>query len=653
MIAIANDLEFSLEELIERCLREFSYNSWINGDWNELHPDAVKDLFSEIKGKLDDREVIYSLPKLGVAFNFALMEKAAGTRVRPGDKVQIKNLTLTATQRYDSVSGIVTGCAGQSPWWETIPGAGDWKLKVHLIKKNGELSTKYKDVTVMLSKCELVQEASSEHKEDNSERNESKSEHSNSSLKFKIGQRLYHDRLAMFGYLEEWLETEQRWVFRPENPHQGILKVKEEWLTIPEVRSNLESSESIINSDNLKEQPSGLQRGDMVQFQDGRVGTVLGIPNSNGFVAVEVPCIDDPEYEYERPLIPVGELKKVEPESASVTDSGQNYTTGIQTPALFGEQPRNLDTESDAVCDEPPLVPTMPSKGERLEFLAEDTRVRLKRSAEDIYQIGANLLEVRELCEHGEFTDWLDKNLDGMTDRSARNFMSVAKAFEGKTEIISDLRIAPTVLYKLAAPDVPEPAREEIINRATVGERISVAKAKQAIARHKKAEPKPTGAYVPKIGELIKVTKGDYAEKSGVVVAIAESYAKVDIPGVSETGSDLKDISLYHMESRHQQPMSQSTPEKPTSVKEETKQHQSNLGLGRKEQIFKEIDRNEGAPPEELAPVLPTNIPVEQNFTKDCMKIINNAQHLSEAERRAVFLAIAPFMSDLEWRWKD
>lgn len=89
----------------------------------------------------------------------------------------------------------------------------------------------------------------------------------------------------------------------------------------------------------------------------------------------------------------------------------------------------------------------------------------------------------------------------------------------------------------------------------------------------------------------MKVSGGEYASNSGEIRAVSESYAKIYIPGMSESETDLKNVSLHHMEPR-QQP--------PTSVLQEILKQQQDLGLGKTEQIFKDSDRNEGAPPEEL-----------------------------------------------------
>lgn len=55
----------------------------------------------------------------------------------------------------------------------------------------------------------------------------------------------------------------------------------------------------------------------------------------------------------------------------------------------------------------PTAIEPIDPKRQRLAVLAEDTRTRMKRSALDIYHIGANLLEAQGLLAHGEFLPWI------------------------------------------------------------------------------------------------------------------------------------------------------------------------------------------------------------------------------------------------------
>lgn len=112
-----------------------------------------------------------------------------------------------------------------------------------------------------------------------------------------------------------------------------------------------------------------------------------------------------------------------------------------------------------------------------------------RQTAQGVLDIGAKLAEVKDRLGHGRFGYWLDQEF-GWSDRTARSFMAAARSF--KTEIISDLSIAPTALVMLASPSVPEAARQQAIQLATSGLPINTKQARQIIDQHRPAPaPKP------------------------------------------------------------------------------------------------------------------------------------------------------------------
>jgi len=71
---------------------------------------------------------------------------------------------------------------------------------------------------------------------------------------------------------------------------------------------------------------------------------------------------------------------------------------------------------------------------------AQETRVLLKRTAEDIIKIGKNLLEAKARLPHGQFIPWVKAEL-GISQSTAWRFMQVAqgKEIKGKSFIVNDL----------------------------------------------------------------------------------------------------------------------------------------------------------------------------------------------------------------------
>jgi len=123
---------------------------------------------------------------------------------------------------------------------------------------------------------------------------------------------------------------------------------------------------------------------------------------------------------------------------------------------------------------------------QQVRSAANRIRERVKRTMEDLIAVGQALLTVKEALPHGQFGPWMLAEF-GWSDRTARNFMEVAEVFGPKSEIISDLAIAPTAAYLLAAPSASFEARQAALDRAASGETITVAVAKEILgaARHK------------------------------------------------------------------------------------------------------------------------------------------------------------------------
>jgi hypothetical protein len=72
----------------------------------------------------------------------------------------------------------------------------------------------------------------------------------------------------------------------------------------------------------------------------------------------------------------------------------------------------------------------------KVRSAADRIRERVKKTVEDIIEVGNDLLAVKEALPHGQFLPWLKAEF-GWGERSAQNFMSVAEKF--KSAKIADL----------------------------------------------------------------------------------------------------------------------------------------------------------------------------------------------------------------------
>ncbi len=100
----------------------------------------------------------------------------------------------------------------------------------------------------------------------------------------------------------------------------------------------------------------------------------------------------------------------------------------------------------------------------------------MRRSAQDVIEIGQKLIEVRGQIEYGNFRKWLKAEFNWSVS-AATKFIQVAEQFSCVN--FTQVEIAASALYLLAAPSTPEEARQEALERASQGEIITHALAKQ------------------------------------------------------------------------------------------------------------------------------------------------------------------------------
>ncbi len=72
------------------------------------------------------------------------------------------------------------------------------------------------------------------------------------------------------------------------------------------------------------------------------------------------------------------------------------------------------------------------------KFAPEHIRDILKQTTAAIIEVGARLKAIKDCLPHGQFSAWISIEF-GMSDRTARSYMSVAAFAAGRTETISVL----------------------------------------------------------------------------------------------------------------------------------------------------------------------------------------------------------------------
>lgn len=162
-------------------------------------------------------------------------------------------------------------------------------------------------------------------------------------------------------------------------------------------------------------------------------------------------------------------------------------------PDILGQPAPAADDVALAMgsAPEPPVVVTPFSYDELdpetrivVQQRTSEIKAIARKTAQGVLDIGAKLTEVKDRLGHGRFGYWLDQEF-GWSDRTARSFMAAARSF--KSEIISDLTIAPTALVMLSGPSVPDTARQQAVELATNGQPVGVRQARQIIDQHRPA----------------------------------------------------------------------------------------------------------------------------------------------------------------------
>jgi len=112
-----------------------------------------------------------------------------------------------------------------------------------------------------------------------------------------------------------------------------------------------------------------------------------------------------------------------------------------------------------------------------LRDAATRIRLRMSRTAQDIIEIGRDLIAVKERLGRRSrhdtgregFGAWIDREC-GMSWTTAGRFISAARRFGDDCELPSNL--TQTVILELAAPSTTPEVRTEVIERAAAGERV-------------------------------------------------------------------------------------------------------------------------------------------------------------------------------------
>ena len=122
-------------------------------------------------------------------------------------------------------------------------------------------------------------------------------------------------------------------------------------------------------------------------------------------------------------------------------------------------------------------------KRTELEQMTLAIREKLRKAAQDIWEIGHMLSNVQAKLKRGQFDDWVKTEFD-WSRRTAYKFISVYKRFDSRVNL-EEINIATSALYLLAAESTPQEIREKFIQQAQEGKEITHQEVLQVVKENK------------------------------------------------------------------------------------------------------------------------------------------------------------------------
>lgn len=144
-----------------------------------------------------------------------------------------------------------------------------------------------------------------------------------------------------------------------------------------------------------------------------------------------------------------------------------------------------------------------------------------RKAQENMIEMGRRLLEVKAVLPHGQFSDWCETEFN-MSQRTVQRMMSVAETFSSDEKRHTVSLFSDSALYLLAAPSVPEEARNEVIQTAqATGISPTKEQVQQVIDQHK-------GVTYATIRELERQVRSCVEAKSLTAQQLREAVKKLN-----------------------------------------------------------------------------------------------------------------------------
>lgn len=213
---------------------------------------------------------------------------------------------------------------------------------------------------------------------------------------------------------------------------------------------------------------------------------------------------------------------------------------------MINSQPKNPQENIVTSFDYSLLTP---EQRVLVEQRTSEIREQLRRTAQDIWEIGQSLAEVRAQLKHGQFDTWLKAEF-GWSRRTAYNFINVYETF-GNRANLAQIDIATSALYLLAAPSTPQNLREQYIEEAKAGKRITHKELVQTIKHQQEKVPENLESPPTTPSEIIAIIPKSIDKSNSDHVNKSIVEGQITAPKIPETTPQASDKKWLRLGKQH------------------------------------------------------------------------------------------------------
>jgi hypothetical protein len=252
-----------------------------------------------------------------------------------------------------------------------------------------------------------------------------------------------------------------------------------------------------------------------------------------------------------------------------------------------------------------------------------------------VFEIGQHLNDARLRVDDDQFLEWLGREFPQWKKSTAYNYMNVAERLTN-FQALGNGTVTNEALYLLAGPSVPDAVRQDAVERAEAGDKITKQEAEKMIAEQSREVIERTIAQF-RANQQHEIDNAVSTATAGLNRQLdeleREKKKPLDVEGLCKAIE--KDLGVKRMSPRHYQLLAQLLGQRiavgkagydPVS-QETVKQNEENLRVNSR--ITEALEALAGAPEPET--VINTAYPVQlSEHRRLCRQVIGWLEHYAE-----------------------